>query len=133
MKKVSIIIVLIFLASGCFAQLSKDIDKFQGIQVVEEENKKQSFSSDNTGVFFIITKQLFMLYKQFISSQDANRCPYAPSCSTYMLQSIDENNFISGLLNGLDRWTRCNGRDLDKYFMDHEKHKLIDPPNYRNN
>jgi|GEM_PF-1437153 len=56
----------------------------------------------------LTVEAMFYTYKNFFSSQDGSHCPYAPSCSQYMVQSIRKYGFVKGLMNGSDRVQRCN-------------------------
>lgn len=131
MKKVILAIGLVLTVPGCFAQLAKDIEQLKTIDVYRQEQKPKYSVPQNNSTLYLVAKQFFVFYKHFVSSQDANVCPYSPSCSVYMMHSIEKKGVLAGVLNGFDRWTRCNGRDLEKYFMDHSIHKLIDPPDYK--
>ncbi len=66
-------------------------------------------------------------YSRFISSQDHSECPFYPSCSVYMKESVKKYNFFIGFLKGLDRLSRCN-RFQEDYFELSDKHKMIDLP-----
>ena len=45
-------------------------------------------------------------------------CNFEPSCSDYMIESIDQNGLIKGLAKGMKRICRCNNRDLTKKIFD---------------
>ncbi len=46
-------------------------------------------------------------------------CNYEPSCSDYMMESIDRYGLVRGIVKGIKRIRRCNNRDL--------ANKIIDP------
>ncbi len=48
------------------------------------------------------------LYKKFISPYIGHHCRYFPTCSSYMIQSIETHGAIKGLLLGTYRILRCN-------------------------
>ncbi|OQX74625.1 MAG: hypothetical protein B6D64_12620 [Bacteroidetes bacterium 4484_276] len=50
----------------------------------------------------------FLFYKKYISSQDVDACVFHPTCSAYMIGSINKNGFFIGFLNGFDRLLRCH-------------------------
>jgi len=50
----------------------------------------------------------FLFYKNYVSSQDIDACVFEPSCSVYMVETIQENGTAKGLLDGLDRLLRCH-------------------------
>ena len=45
-------------------------------------------------------------------------CNYEPSCSDYMIESIDRHGLIRGLAKGMKRIRRCNNRDLTIKIFD---------------
>lgn len=51
---------------------------------------------------------LILFYKKCISPLLPNVCLYTPSCSTYMLQSIEKFGVIKGVPRGIWRLLRCN-------------------------
>ena len=75
----------------------------------------------------IIFSGLFLIYKEFFSSQDYNSCSFHPSCSLYAIQSIKQKGLIKGGVLTLDRLTRCNGFSPDKYEIDYDLRILLDP------
>lgn len=56
----------------------------------------------------IVLSALFMAYKNFFSSQDANTCVFHPSCSVYMMDALEEKGRFIGFLDGFDRLLRCH-------------------------
>ncbi len=67
-------------------------------------------------------------YYFFISDLDGDNCPFNPTCSQFLVQSIKETNIFTGPLMFADRFTR----DLD--FIKSKDHyrilsngKLFDP------
>ena len=60
---------------------------------------------------FMIKKILIFpirLYKKFISPHLGNHCRYWPTCSNYMIQSIEIHGAVKGLILGTWRILRCN-------------------------
>ena len=51
---------------------------------------------------------LIWLYKHSLSYLIGGSCRYAPTCSTYMYQAIDEWGTIRGIALGTARVVRCN-------------------------
>lgn len=70
---------------------------------------------------------LFFLYKEILSSQDANRCAFHPSCSLYGIMAVKQEGLIKGGIMTMDRLTRCNGLSPEKYTIDTKKRALVDP------
>lgn len=48
------------------------------------------------------------LYKKYISPLLGNHCRFYPTCSEYMMQSIEIHGVIKGLMLGTFRILRCN-------------------------
>lgn len=71
-------------------------------------------------------RYLYLIYKNYFSSQDGNQCSFYPSCSDYSLKIMRKDGFIKGGIKTLDRLTRCNSLSPEKYKIDFEKRKLID-------
>ena len=54
----------------------------------------------------IIVKPIINAYWFFISDVDGANCPFHPSCSSFLVQSIKETNPFQGFLMFFDRFTR---------------------------
>ena len=54
----------------------------------------------------ILVKPVINAYWFFISDVDGANCPFNPSCSSFLVQSINETNMFQGLLMFFDRFTR---------------------------
>ncbi|MCL2847676.1 MAG: membrane protein insertion efficiency factor YidD [Firmicutes bacterium] len=63
-------------------------------------------------LYIITLKWLFVsliwFYKKAISPILPKSCIYSPTCSTYMLEALDEWGVIKGLALGTVRILRCN-------------------------
>ena len=55
-----------------------------------------------------IFSTLFLLYKEYFSSQDVDACVFYPSCSVYTIKAIEKKGVVKGLLIGFDRLLRCH-------------------------
>ncbi len=59
-----------------------------------------------------LIKQLFIfpirVYQKIISPLLGNNCRYNPTCSHYMVESIEEWGIVKGLYLGLKRIGRCH-------------------------
>ena len=71
---------------------------------------------------------LFLVYKNFVSSQDQNVCSFYPSCSEYGILSIRAHGLVHGGVATLDRLMRCNGLNSQKYIYDKQRMLLLDAP-----
>lgn len=89
--------------------------------------QKYEESRQNPNELQAILSGLFLTYKALISSQDQNRCTFAPSCSEYGLGAVKKLGIIRGGISTLDRMTRCNGLNARNYTLDTKAMKFIDP------
>ncbi|WP_375580542.1 membrane protein insertion efficiency factor YidD [Marivirga tractuosa] len=81
----------------------------------------------NTNEVQLLFSGLFLFYKSFISSQDAQSCSFTPSCSVYALEAVKKQGVLKGMMNGFDRLSRCHSLAPEKYKVDPETNLLIDP------
>jgi putative component of membrane protein insertase Oxa1/YidC/SpoIIIJ protein YidD len=89
--------------------------------------KGYSFSSETVPEF--AARSLTNFYQFFISDADGDNCPFHPSCSNFMVESVRETNIFQGALMFADRFTR------DINFVNRESHyprtiggRFYDPP-----
>ncbi len=59
----------------------------------------QSFSD-------LLIKPIINTYWFFISDVDGANCPFHPSCSSFLVQAVNETNLFQGLTMFFDRFTR---------------------------
>ena len=92
-----------------------------------KSERNYSFAGDN--IFEIGAKSLINTYWFFISDVDGDNCPFTPSCSSFFIQSVKEENIIKGTLMFVDRFTR------DINFVKRHEHyprikggRYYDPP-----
>lgn len=64
----------------------------------------------------LIIKPIFNSYWFFVSDVDGANCPFQPSCSSFLLQSVKKTNFAQGILMFFDRFTR------DTNFINRQQH-----------
>ncbi len=134
-KPISKILLLLFISvyisTECNAQLKSDFTRFQNFKLEEKRDKPAisefvKYSRNNTNELQFITSALFLIYKDFISSQDALTCAFTPSCSVYAVQTIKNKGFI-GIFDACDRLMRCNPFSPELYKADKHLHVFIDP------
>ena len=72
--------------------------------------KKNNIRIVNVILFPVYILAIFSLYlyKFFISPFLTKTCKFFPTCSTYMLQSVQEFGIIKGVDIGLKRLLKCN-------------------------
>lgn len=54
---------------------------------------------------------LVKLYQHFAPDSIRKKCRFEPSCSEYMLLSLEKYGFWKGVFKGLNRLKRCNHKD----------------------
>lgn len=70
----------------------------------------------------------FLFYKEYVSTQDVEACVFHPSCSVYMMEAVEEEGAVIGVLDGLDRLLRCHlFVDKKDYPYNSEINKYHDP------
>lgn len=126
--------IFVFLISSSIAvvsaQKSSDIALLQRAFAGQQKInliEKYAESRQNPNELQSILSGLFLTYKAFVSSQDQNKCNFAPSCSEYGLQAVKKFGIIKGGISTLDRMTRCNGLNLKNYPIDPVTLRLSDP------
>ena len=129
MKPLMLIIsaALILIPAILKAQSSEEI---QSLKIVIRKSSEISVT-DSCSLYknelALLTGQLFKFYKKRISSQDAADCTFQPSCSEYALLAIKKQGFLVGILNSLDRLTRCSKRNAIYYPLKTQDSLRIDP------
>lgn len=98
----------------CLTEILLDCQKLSDISLLKTLFKQEVVTKENSTylknsesemkVFF---SYYFLLYKEFISSQDVDACVFYPSCSKYTIEVIDSKGVVVGLLAGFDRLLRC--------------------------
>lgn len=95
---------------------------------VEDSSDHRDYSNNSSNTFDILLKSFANAYWFFISDLDGDNCPFHPSCSAFLLDAVEETNFIQGVLMFSDRFTRDAsfiGRS-SRYPL-HKSGKLYDP------
>lgn len=99
--------LFIIFTSSAFCQIENL--KWQKTDISYEKQinhvkRSYSFDSDNAGDF--LAKSLANAYWFFISDVDGDNCPFRPTCSSFLLQSVKETNIFQASLMFFDRFTR---------------------------
>jgi hypothetical protein len=128
MKRSITIILFLLLSLNTFCQIDEDIIRFGELNAIEKEDDKYAYARTYQNEIEFIFTRLFLLYKSFISSQDASSCTFTPSCSEYAMMAISKQGIVIGTINFFDRFSRCNGLSPENYVPDPEKRVFIDPP-----
>lgn len=74
--------------------------------MIKTESNKRDYSLNGTRPLYIPVKLFIMGYWFFISDLDGDNCPFTPTCSSFLLQSVKETNVIQGALMFGDRFMR---------------------------
>lgn len=125
-KTISFIIILCAIFAKTFSQSHPDVSSYQNLFEPAKTEKGFSTKIDISNEIKLLMTGAFAFYKHFISSQDGVHCAFHPSCSVYALETIKLNGFL-GILDAIDRLTRCNGFSPEKYEI-HEKSNLLYDP-----
>lgn len=106
-----------------------DFEKIVATQCLQAHNHLSAASyKDCSNEVQVVLTTFYLGYKNFISTQDDRGCTFYPSCSTYAFQTIKKHGVFEGILDAIDRLTRCNGLSPENYEIDMEKQLLIDNP-----
>jgi uncharacterized protein len=131
--KITFTIILFLLINCTFAQSGRQV--LDNVKSITEGQINKPHAHDFSHYMNhcsneaeVLFTALFLGYKNFFSSQDSRSCTFEPSCSVYSLETIKRNGVIEGMLDTIDRLTRCNGLSPEHYAIDYEKHLLIDNP-----
>jgi uncharacterized protein len=123
---VSIFIILSACTFSLHSQTEAEVRSFSKLFKPAESKPGYSLKIDPTNEFKLILTGGFTFYKTFISSQDGVKCTFYPSCSVYALNTIKTNGLI-GVLDAIDRLTRCNGISPEKYPIHEPSQRFYDP------
>lgn len=136
LKSIKFIIwsALVFTSIPSFTQTKDDLAFVTSLTEVQQKPSAYATFKDqiinNSNEVETVLSGLFLIYKEFFSSQDANRCAFYPSCSLYSILSIKNQGLIKGGIMAFDRLTRCNGLSPEKYEADYKNRSYIDPVNW---
>jgi putative component of membrane protein insertase Oxa1/YidC/SpoIIIJ protein YidD len=128
MKIFFVLIVMLWNVADCKAQSHFHLAQIVQITIGPSKDTLLGLSSASSLMANkkTILYPLFYCYKNFISSQDSQRCSFTPTCSVYALKAIHKRGIFWGILDGFDRLTRCNGAGHDQYEYIQATNELID-------
>jgi len=142
LKTISFALLLFCIVTQIKAQEIMSIEEIKQLDISEANNDYLSlYTHDNihqhhlelskgsSNELEFVFSNLFMLYKNFISSQDFSHCMFSPSCSEYGIIAIKKIGFFEGVVATFDRLTRCHPLILPgEYPIDEESGLFIDEP-----
>jgi putative membrane protein insertion efficiency factor len=70
----------------------------------------------------------FTTYKNYISPQDMSSCVFHPSCSSYAMQAIKQDNPFVAYVKIFDRLTRCHPLIKQEQYPFNKKTGLYNDP-----
>jgi len=73
---------------------------------IEYNTNHRNYSFESTGAGDLIDKIFLNTYWFLISDVDGDNCPFQPTCSSFLAQSVKETNIFQGTLMFFDRFTR---------------------------
>lgn len=98
---------------------------------VDQSSEARDYSYTSKDISHLIVKSFTNVYWFLISDQDGDNCPFYPSCSSFLVNAVEETNLIQGTLMFFDRFTRdasFAGRHLR--YSKHISGRLYDPSCY---
>ena len=76
----------------------------------------------------VIVKPVINTYWFFVSDVDGANCPFQPSCSSFLVQSIKETNVFQSVVMFFDRFTRdTNIFGRHEHYPRYGKNHFYDP------
>ena len=133
MRCIALILLINSISLQLWSQTEAEIEILKGIKYDNSLNEKVKIKDQyehvhvNTNEIQLVFSGMFLFYKSFISSQDAQSCSFTPSCSVYALEAVKKQGVFKGMMNGFDRLSRCNSLSPEKYQIDPHTSLLIDP------
>lgn len=126
-------ILFLWLSSGSGFLLAQEPAEIQAMRAVIAPTETQppayrALAGQNRSDLQWLASQLFLFYKNFISSQDGSQCSFHPSCSEYAIQLVKKRGLIIGGMGACDRLMRCNSMSPELYEFDPRRGLLIDHP-----
>lgn len=123
------LITLVLASSNAIAQLHQDIYAVrQAMNYTEKGTNWDAYRENTRKPMAKFETEIFIGFKKVFASQDIVACPYSVTCSEYCLESMKSKGIFWGLLNGIERFSRCNRIDAALFDSDALRQKLIDNP-----
>lgn len=130
-RNCTIVIICILSAynySG-YGQEISDTSSFNTLFIPQSHEEDYSdYLRNSESEMNVLLSFSFLFYKEYVSTQDIEACVFHPSCSVYMMEAVEEEGTVIGVLDGLDRLLRCNlFVDKKDYPYTAETDKYHDP------
>ena len=128
LRKTDFLIIPFLLVSfNIFSQTKQEVLDYAAVFDVNQHKNDYSYAKKVNNEVDAIFSGLFLFYKYFFSSQDKASCVFVPSCSEYAIKSIQKKGLIIGMLQAIDRLTRCGPLAGKYYPIDPKTRQLYDP------
>lgn len=124
-----LVITLLISYNNCKAQLLEDIKCAKTLLNSNAKINYSEFAKGSKNEIESTFSVAFILYKNFISSQDIDACVFYPSCSVYAIECIHhEKRKVIAFLKISDRILRCHPLvSPGTYKIDNHTGKFFDP------
>jgi putative membrane protein insertion efficiency factor len=113
----------------CKAQFVNDIKRVDSLFMSVPKVNYKVFAKGDKNEIESTFSTMFIVYKNFVSSQDIDACVFQPSCSVYAIECIhhDKSKFIA-FMKISDRLMRCHPLvSKGSYKIDTVTGKYYDP------
>jgi putative component of membrane protein insertase Oxa1/YidC/SpoIIIJ protein YidD len=95
---------------------------------IEDTRLERNYDLSIESASDVLVKPVINAYWFFISDVDGANCPFNPSCSSFLAQSIKETNIFQGTFMFFDRFTRdTNVFGRHEHYPRYGKHHFYDP------
>ncbi|NWF50677.1 MAG: membrane protein insertion efficiency factor YidD [Ignavibacteriaceae bacterium] len=123
------LLLIIFVSSACSQTDWQRWKKEEISYKIPDDYRKREYSFVSENIQEFLIKSLTNTYWFFISDLDGDNCPFHPSCSAFLLESVKETNILQGTLMFFDRFTRdMNLIDKKKHYPVIKNGRYFDPP-----
>jgi len=120
------LLTALLLTASVFAQTDwEKWNKKENPYLIEKNSASRDYSLAGKNAVDAAAKIVIMGYWFFISDLDGDNCPFAPTCSAFLLQSVKETNILKGTLMFGDRFLRdanVFNRDAHYYVVKNNRH-----------
>lgn len=123
-------IFIIFCSALLYPQTqSEKWGKAENPYLIKQEYEKRDYSLNEKNILAASAKLFVMGYWFFISDLDGDNCPFTPSCSAFLIQSLKKTNILKASLMFGDRFMRdANLFGRDEHYPYIVKRHYYDPP-----
>jgi putative component of membrane protein insertase Oxa1/YidC/SpoIIIJ protein YidD len=105
-------------------------EKSDATYQLKNDDLEREFDFSIESVSDVIVKPVINTYWFMVSDVDGANCPFQPSCSSFLVQSIKETNVFQGVVMFFDRFTRdTNIFGRHEHYPRYSKSHFYDPVN----